>query len=60
MKGEWCDYTGHVNPTQKGKRPQHVRCPNCRRRLVPRTMDAEPFGPHFQPYYVIPPHKKRK
>jgi len=54
---DWCDYSGHIPAKKDGKRPHHIRCPKCRRRLIPKTMNAEPFG-NFQAYYVIPAHKK--
>lgn len=53
---DWCSYTGHV-PTPKGKKPGKIRCPLCRKRMTPQTLNGEPFG-HFAPYYVIPMHKK--
>jgi hypothetical protein len=46
---KWCDYMGHVDPIN-GKRPNHVRCPKCRRRVIPQTV----FDTHE---YVFPRHK---
>ncbi len=57
-EADWCDYTGHVDVPRDQKKPKKVRCPACGKRMVPRTLDGEPMGEHFDPYYVIPPHKK--
>jgi hypothetical protein len=50
---------GYISPTKKGRRPKHVRCPECGRRLVPRTINYEPFG-RFEAGYTLPTHKLRK
>lgn len=44
----------------KTTRPDHVRCPKCGRRLVPRTINVEEGSFAFEEGYVIPPHKIRK
>jgi hypothetical protein len=61
-KKYWCSYTGHVPAKKDGKRPKHVRCPICRRRLIPQTVNGEPQAPNgwgedFQAEYQIPYHK---
>ena len=54
LPNDWCDYTENLGETKPARK---VRCPKCRRRLRPRVLDSEPFGMHFQAYYVLPPHK---
>jgi|WetSurMetagenome_2_1015567.scaffolds.fasta_scaffold35321_9 hypothetical protein len=51
----WCDYTGMIQ--YGGKRPNHIRCPKCRRRLIPKTVDIEPYDPEPCLIYTIPKHK---
>jgi hypothetical protein len=58
MDDDWCDYSGHPWKTKDDKRPSHVRCPKCRRRLIPQTKNCEPSGFSFDIVYMIPPHKK--
>lgn len=53
---EWCDFSDNV-PSKNGKRPNHIRCPKCGRRLIPRTVDVEPYDPKPCLVYLIPPHK---
>lgn len=56
---------GYIAPTKAGRRPKRVRCPNCGRRVVPRTIDYEPNAPQpchphgnlGEPGYTMPPHK---
>lgn len=36
--------------------PKKVTCPECSRRLKPKTVDTEP-GWLFDPVYVVPRHK---
>ncbi len=57
----WCESEGqYVKPLAYNRRPKYVRCPKCRRRLIPRTIDVSCFnGPEFEPQYVIPCHKTR-
>ena len=66
-KNDWCDYHSHVDPVKvktnkppyfKYKRPNRIKCPQCKRRLTPQTIDAEPYDPEFEATYIIPPHKK--
>lgn len=54
---DWCSYTGHIT-IPRGEKPGKIRCPKCRKRMMPQTLDSEPFGAHFDPYYIIPRHKK--
>ncbi len=60
-ESDWCDYTGYVSVPRESvlanKKLRKVRCPACRKRMTPRTLNAEPFG-NFDAYYVIPRHKK--
>jgi len=64
MDDNWCEHTGIIDTDFKAPRPKHVRCPKCRRRLIPKTTNAEPLGTIFEPVYSIPrhkiPHGKRK
>ena len=53
---DWCEHTECIQ--FGGKRPKHVRCPKCHKRLIPKTEDAEPWGRDFEPIYFIPRHKK--
>lgn len=43
-------------------RPKHVRCPVCNRRLIPQTINHEPWAPPncFEPGYIVPPHKAKR
>jgi len=58
MDDDWCDFTERVPAKTDGKRPNHIRCPKCRRRLIPKTETTDGFLEPFEAYYVIPPHKK--
>ena len=55
---DWCSYEGHISAPKGTKKLGKVRCPECRKRMTPQTLDAEPYGLNFSPYYVIPRHKK--
>jgi hypothetical protein len=57
-EADWCAYSDYALAPPKGKKLRKVRCPVCRKRMIPRTLDAEPFGKYFEPYCVIPRHKK--
>jgi len=52
---DWCEYEEHLLTERSSGGV--VRCPRCRKRLILRTLDAEPHGNNFTPVYVIPPHK---
>lgn len=65
---EWCpggDHGRHVKPKPNGRRPSRARCPTCKKRFTPRTVDYEPLSPNTaskygelgEPGFVIPPHK---
>lgn len=54
---DWCPIENVTVHAVNGKRPNKIRCPNCRKRLTPQTINSEPFDPEFKPIYRIPPHK---
>jgi hypothetical protein len=58
----WCSFNFYDNQEAKplqvgGKRPNHVRCPKCGRRLTPQTVTHTGCGEPFEPSYLIPKHK---